>query len=258
MNFKRILERYSPVFLTGVAAVGVVCTAITAAKAGVKAKNVIKANEDSEEMSAIEKAKLVAPIFLPTAAIGMSTMLCIISAQVLNNKKQFRLTSAYLVLNETYKEYREKLIELYGKDTDDKIIESIAIERGKKTYISSSYMGTNLDLATENENPEYKLFYDAHSRRFFESTIEQVISAEYHLNRNYILRGYAPLNELYDFLGLEPTCDGDMLTWEPTDEGEFWIEFNHRKSMLDDGREFYILELPFEPMDEDERTRLYG
>jgi hypothetical protein len=29
--------------------------------------------------------------------------------------------------------------------------------------------------------------------------------AEYHLNRNYILRGEAVINELYEFLGLEPT-----------------------------------------------------
>lgn len=35
--------------------------------------------------------------------------------------------------------------------------------------------------------------------------------------------------------------------WAPTDEGEYWIEFNSRKTVLDDGLEVYILETPFEP-----------
>ena len=35
--------------------------------------------------------------------------------------------------------------------------------------------------------------------------------------------------------------------WTPTDDGEYWIEFNHRKAILDDGLEVYILEMPFAP-----------
>ena len=52
------------------------------------------------------------------------------------------------------------------------------------------------------------------------------------------------MNELYDFLGLEPTDFGNEMGWAPTDEGEYWIEFNHRKAKLDDGTVFYILEMP--------------
>ena len=55
------------------------------------------------------------------------------------------------------------------------------------------------------------------------------------------------MNELYEFLGLEPTDAGSVLGWAPLDEGMYWIEFNHRKSELKDGTEFYILEMPFEP-----------
>ena len=42
---------------------------------------------------------------------------------------------------------------------------------------------------------------------------EQVLMAEYHLNRNYILRGEAVINELYEFLGLEPTDWGAEAGW---------------------------------------------
>jgi hypothetical protein len=35
--------------------------------------------------------------------------------------------------------------------------------------------------------------------------------------------------------------------WAPTDEGEFWIEFNHVPKDLPDGRRCYIIDMPFEP-----------
>lgn len=68
------------------------------------------------------------------------------------------------------------------------------------------------------------------------------------MNRNYILRGEAVINELYEFLGLEPTDWGAEAGWAPMDEGMFWIEFNHIPAKLDDGSVFYIIEMPFEPV----------
>ena len=40
---------------------------------------------------------------------------------------------------------------------------------------------------------------------------------------------------------------GDYIGWMPYDEGDFWIEFNHVLSKLDDGTKFYIIDILFEP-----------
>ena len=82
---------------------------------------------------------------------------------------------------------------------------------------------------------------------YFEDTIEQVMNAEYHLNRNYILRGYFYLNEFYEFLGIEETDYGSVLGWAQNDDGMYWIDFNHRKLIMEDGLEVYIIEMPFDP-----------
>ena len=155
--------------------------------------------------------------------------------------------SAYALLDQSYKDYRRKLKELYGEEADQEILDAIAIEKAEDQYISAGYFATNCDLSTEEHSSKPKIFYDEYSKRFFETTIEQVMAAEYHVNRNYVLRGYSVLNELYDFLGLEPTDAGQIMGWAPLDEGMYWIEFNHRKAELEDGTEFYILEMPFEP-----------
>ena len=90
------------------------------------------------------------------------------------------------------------------------------------------------------------MFYDEYGDRFFETTLEQVISAEYHLNRNFILRGYTTLNELYDFLGLEPTDYGDTVGWAVEDE-LYWIDFNQRKTTINNNVEFCVIEMPWGP-----------
>lgn len=120
-------------------------------------------------------------------------------------------------------------------------------EKAENVNVTGAYFSMDCDLSIEDNDGSEKLFYDEFSNRYFEVTIEQVISAEYHLNRNYTLRGYSVLNELYEFLGLETTDNGSVLGWMPTDEGEYWIDFNHRKVVMDDGLECYIIEMPFEP-----------
>ena len=120
------------------------------------------------------------------------------------------------------------------------------MEKAKEVGVYAENCGTNTCLTDEESCGDPVLFYDAWSERYFESTIEQVITAEYHINRNFVLRGYTVLNELYDFLGLEPTDYGSKLGWAVEDD-ILWLDFNHRKTLLDDGLEVYIIETPWPP-----------
>ena len=144
--------------------------------------------------------------------------------------------------------FDRKLKELYGDEADKKVIEALAVEKSQTVYINASYLDGPCDLALEENSSKPVLWYDEYSKRFFTASLEQVLMAEYHLNRNYILRGEAVINELYEFLGLEPTDWGAEAGWAPMDEGMFWIEFNHIPAKLDDGSVFYIIEMPFEPI----------
>lgn len=226
-----------------------IATTILAAKASPKAVALLKEAEaeKEEKLTKTEIVKVAGPTYIPTILIGASTLACIFGANVLNKHQQAALMSAYALIDNSYKEYKAKLKELYGEETHNNIVDTIAVEKAEDIHINSSYLGSNCDLSTEENGSEPVLFYDEYSSRFFESTIEQVLQAEYHLNRNYVLRGYSDLNELYSFLGLEQTEYGSVMGWAPLDEGMYWIDFNHRKTTLNDGTECYILEMPFEP-----------
>lgn len=225
-------------------------TAVTAARTAPKVSMILEEakKEKGEELTRKEKFKIAAPKYIPSILIGTGTVACIFGANVLNKRHQAALVSAYTLVDSSFKEYKQKLKELYGDEAHNKIVDSIAVEKVDPDWkVSGAYFATECDLTKEEACGEPVLFYEEYGNRYFEATIEQVISAEYHLNRNYILRGYTYLNELYDFLGLESTDYGSVLGWAPNDDGEYWVEFNHRKVVMDDGLEVYILEMPFEP-----------
>ena len=95
------------------------------------------------------------------------------------------------------------------------------------------------------------MFYDSFSQRYFTSTMSSVLNAQYHVNRNFVLKGWSNLNELYDFLGLEKHSGGDIIGWSADEmfEGGLtpWIDFENRLVKMDDGLECYIISTLFEP-----------
>ena len=249
MKPKLFFKRNSSTILTILGCAGTVATAVLSARAAPKAKRLLEESElkKGEELTVLEKTETVALTYLPAILTGSATIFCICGAQILNQHQQASMTSAYALLDQSYKDYRRKLKELYGEEADQRIIEAIAVEKSEKVYISASYMLSDCDLSLDESTGKPALFYEEHSKRFFSATVEQVQNAEYHLNRNYVLDCSAILNDFYALLGLPPTREGNVLGWAPTDEGEYWIEFNHRKAKLKDGTEFYIIEMPFEP-----------
>ena len=248
-NAKRFIRKNSGTILTIMSSIGVIATVVVTSRAAPKATKLLEEArvEKGSELSKVETVKIVIKPYIPVALTSVATIACMVSANILSYNHQANMAGAYALLDQTYKDYRRKVIEMCGEETDHKIIEAIAVDRAKEVHISASYMFDNVDLSLDDRSGKPALWYEEYSKRFFEATIEQVLSAEYHLNRNYILRGYATINEMYDFFGLDPVEWGDDLGWEPMDEGEFWIEFNHFKARLDDGTEFYILDLPFAP-----------
>lgn len=106
---------------------------------------------------------------------------------------------------------------------------------------------SSLDFGEGMEPEVVRTFYDSFSQRYFETTIEKVIQAEYHLNRNFMFFGTIALNDFYDFLGLEKTDFGDTVGWSSVNGDIYWIDFNHRRVTLDDGMEVYVIDMVFEP-----------
>lgn len=244
---QRFLRNNSSTILTVVGAIGVVGTAILAAQAAPKALERVETakEEKGEELTTLEVVQAAGPVYVPTVLVGASTIACIFGANILNRRNQASLVSAYALVDNAYKEYRNKVKEMLGEETDQKIRDAIAMDKCKQIDVYTPGYGS-IDTSGEP-----RLFYEEHRGKFFESTMEAVINAEYHFNRNYAMRGFAFLNEFYEFLGLPETEAGKVLGWDCQrliEEYEaVWIDFDHRLVPLEDGMECYVIEMPIPP-----------
>ena len=238
-NVGIFLHRNAPIILTCLGAAGVVATTITAVNATPKAIKRLEAAKEKkgEELTNLEKVQATYTSYIPSAMIGAATITCIFGASALNKRQQAALCSAYALVDGAFKEYREKLIELHGKEIDEEVRTAIARQH-------SDYHQIDLDI------PDQKLlFYEPNSGKFFEKYEREIMDAEYHLNRNFVMRGYSPLNELYEFLGLPTTEEGDRCGWT-VDDGYYWIDFEHYPKTNARGTTYYVIDTVFAPSDE--------
>lgn len=241
---KVFVKRNSSTILTCAGAAGVVATTVMAIKATPKAMQILEQakEEKGEELTMMEKAVAVVPTYVPTILVGASSIVCIFGANVLNKRTQASLASAYALLDNTYKEYKNKVKELYGDDTDNLVREEIA----KDHY--------------DEDKPEQEdgkmLFFDEFSKRYFKATSETVLRAEYEMNRILNECGGASLNEYYELVGLDPVDYGEYLGWSYAQMYEMywesWLYFNHTSTVTDDGTKIWIIDFtePFPEYDE--------
>lgn len=223
---KDFVKRNSSTILTCVGAVGVVATAVMAVKATPKAMSLIEKAEaeKGEKLTKLETVKVAGPSFIPTVLTGAATIACIFGSNVINKHQQASLMSAYALLDSSYKEYKNKVDELYGEEAGKTVRAEIAKDK---------YAGDDIVLENDEE-----LFYDFYSGTYFESTKERVLQAEYETNRALYVNGAVSLNEYYEFLGLDPKPEYEDLGWSCGQIEEMywhnWIEFDHEETVLDE------------------------
>lgn len=244
MNVMKLVQKNSSTILTCIGAAGVIATAVLTGRATIKAVRIADGMDrfDLDEGKTIyppqkEIVKAVWKEYIPAAATGLATIALIFGANALNKKQQATLVSAYALLDQTYREYKNKVKEVLGEESAGKVEDTIAREKCKASQIVPK--GDNL------------LFFDPFYGEPFERTMLEVQDAEYRLNQKFAIEGEATLNDFYEFLGLNPIVTGNYIGW--TQEASFdnynyqWIEFEHIPKEGDDGMVYYMIEMPWPP-----------
>lgn len=244
-KFATKLRHASPIILTCLSVAGVVGTTVMAVRATPKALRLIKAKKDELETDKLTPRELVQTTwqcYIPSALIGTGTIACIVGIGIMDRRNQAALTSAYAMLNESYKQYRQAAKKVYGEDADSKIHAEMAKDAYVHTY-DWGYQVYNMDM---DPNSEQLLFYDLASKKYFNTTMAAVLNAQYHVNRNLSVRGDCSLNEYLSFLGLDGVENGDEIGWDISYMVEemdcYWLDFDNQKTTLEDGLECIVID----------------
>lgn len=239
-NSKLFFKRNSATILTFVGVAGVIATSVMAVKATPKALRMIEdaKKEKGEKLTYTETFAVAASSYIPAVVTGAATIGCIISANILNKRQQASLISAYALMNQSFKDYKKKVNELYGENAGTQV-------RG--TIVKDKYDEREFDFEDGK-----KLYYDMCSERYFEATPFAVQRAEYELNRINVMNSYACLNDWYTALNLEPLEHGWNFGWTLAINQERsqqeWIDFKHETVVMDDGLEVIIIEFIQDPV----------
>lgn len=214
-------------------------TTVMAVRATPKAMQLIKAAEEEkgEKLTRMEAIRVAGMTYAPSVLIGIATIGSIFGANVLNKRSQAALMSAYALMDQSFKDYKTQVEEEYGEGANANIREKIAKDK---------YVERKTEIGGET-----KLFYDFYSGRYFNSTMEKVLAAEFALNRQIILGECAYLNDFYQELGIPLIDVGDEVGWSRGHMCDMywqeWVDFNHQDVTQEDGLECCIITFMQDP-----------
>jgi hypothetical protein len=279
------IRKYSPEILIVAGVAGTVTSAVMACKATTKLDDVMsKAKKDveaihhyadhPEELTAeytLEDSKKdlaivyaqtglkLAKLYAPAVAVGVLSLTAILASNNILRKRSVALASAYALVDKSFKEYRGRVVERFGKELDRELRYNIKAKEVEETITkddgSEEKIKSVIDVADPTAFSDYARIYD-------DGCIGWSKDPEYNLMflrrqqdyANDILktRGHLFLNEVYDMLGFKRTKAGNIVGWvyddkSPTPVGDNFVDFgiydldNERKRAFVNGYERNII-----------------
>ena len=260
-------KQYAPEILLVTGIVSGVATLVVACRSTLKTPDIIdeaketveKIHEASdsdqisvEEYTAEDRKKDLAIVYVqtsakfiklyaPTIVLGAVSLTSILASRNIMKTRNAALASAYAVVDKTFKDYRERVVERFGEKVDDELrynikartIERIEVNEDGEAITKRETRDT-IDEATVG-NDICKIYdssclgweKDADLRNLF------LINTQRYLNDKLQAQGHLFLNEVYDALGMQRTIIGTQMGWiyDPEDASRAnYIDFGLKKS----------------------------
>lgn len=260
------LKKRSPEILVAVGVVGTVVSAVMACKATTKIDTILdetkdqldkiheyagnpdvaeKYNaEDAKKDTAIIYAQAgvkLAKLYAPAVGLGILSISSILASNNILRKRNMAISAALAAATQDFKDYRNRVIERFGKEVDhqlrynikaEEIEETVTDEKGKEKKVKKS-----IEVADPNASGYVKYF--TRSNPYWEedsSYVEMFLRSQQNFaNDKLKANGHLTLNEVYDMLGFHDSKAGMVVGWiydldHPN--GDNYVEFDVKKVNL--------------------------
>lgn len=254
------LKKHSPEILLAAGVVGVVASGVMACKATLKVQEIVDdakgkidtihevsndpsmaekyTEEDSKKDLAIvytQTAVKMIKLYGPSVALGVASLGCMIGSNRILNKRNVALAAAYTAVDKSFKEYRGRVIERFGKQMDKELrynikaqeIEEVSVdEKGKEVTKKST-----VEVMDPNAYSPYSIVFDDGNTGWDpdpELTKYFLIQQQNWANDRLKAKGHLFLNEVYDMLGAKRTKAGAQVGWvydEKNAVGDNYVDF---------------------------------
>lgn len=233
------ISDHGPAILTGIGIAGGITTTILAVRATPKALTLIEAKKkelDSEKLSISDMVKATWKCYIPAVLTGGLAIVCVVSAQSVNVRRNAAIAAAYSLSETTLKDYQKKVLEAVGEKKEQEIKDAASQEKINRNPVT----GSEIYITGKGDT----LCFDVVSGRYFKSDIELLRRVENNLNREMRDEMSISLNEFYSEIGLDAISIGDDLGWN-IERG--YISINPSAMIADNGQPCLVLNYDVPP-----------
>ena len=254
------VEKHSPEILMGVGVVGVVTGTVMACRATLKLNDILEeaqetrdkikevaSNPDYEDKYTEEDAKKdltinyvqtgvkVAKLYAPAVAVGVAGVGCVLASHDIMKKRNVALSAAYLTVDKSFKEYKQRVVDRFGEEVEkeirygikaEEIIETVTDEEGNETTVTETVKTMNPTLYSD-----YARFFDEASpcwQNDPEYNLMFLRAQQQYANDLLRAKGRLFLNDVYEMLGIEKTKAGQIVGWvydRENPNGDNFVDF---------------------------------
>ena len=259
-NSKNVVEKHSPEILAGVGVVGVVASTVMACKATMKLNDILEESKETrdkirevesnpryEEQYSHEDAKKdlainytqtglkIAKLYAPAVILGSASLGCLLASNDILRKRNAALSAAYMTVDKSFKEYRQRVVDRFGEEVEKEIRYNIKAEEITSTVVAEDGSETTITETVKTMDPnlysDYAKFFDEASpywQKDPEYNFMFLKSQQQYANDLLKARGRLFLNEVYEMLGIDKTKAGQIVGWVYNPEnpiGDNFVDF---------------------------------
>ena len=254
------VQKHSPEILMGVGVVGIVTSTVMACKATMKLNDILEESKETrdkikevennpkyEDKYSPEDAKKdlainymqtgmkVAKLYAPAVLLGGASLGCLLASNDILRKRNVALSAAYMTVDKSFKEYRNRVTERFGEEVEKEIRYGIKAEQLETIVVDEDGNETTVTDTVKTMDPtlysDYARFFDAASpcwQNDPEYNLMFLKAQQQYANDLLKAKGRLFLNEVYDMLGLERTKAGQVVGWVYNPEnptGDNFVDF---------------------------------
>ncbi len=255
------IKKASPEIMVVAGVVGVVTSTVMACKATTKVNDILEETRkqvddvhnvlDSDVVSADEYTnddakkdlaiiytqtgvKLI-KLYAPSVIVGALSITGILASHKILKKRNVALTAAYATIDRSFKEYRGRVVERFGKELDRELRYNIKAQEIEEKTVDKDGNETIEKKTISVVDPN---MYSDYARIFDNGSMGWTKDPEYNLmflklqqnqaNDRLRAQGYLFLNDVYDMLGIPRTKAGQIVGWiydEENPVGDNFVDF---------------------------------
>lgn len=258
------LKKHSPEILAVVGVAGTVTSAVMACKATLKVNDIVdeaketidtihdavenhRHTSDGEEYTQEVAKKDLSIVYVqtgwkfvklygPALALGVASIGCMVGSNHILRKRNVALAAAFKAVDTSFKEYRGRLIDRFGKELDRELRFGIKAEEVEETVVDENGKETTVTKTVEVADPNvthsiYSIpWYEGNAGYTKNAELNKVflIQQQNYANDKLKLNGILTLNEVYDMLGANRTKYGQIAGWVYTEDcsaGDNFVDF---------------------------------